>query len=1367
MANFGHPVRQDHYADERVEGGEDSDSSSGTASQHTRNGDLSIRPPPKKRNRAALSCTLCRERKVKCDRVIPCQQCIKRGDEEYCRLDPNKRGPQSSVKVIQGQGKKQHSHSHSSGEYGHAPSGSPPVSSSASEVDAIKARLAQLEQVLAQKNSTSESSSGISSLSPSRFSPPGFPSRAPYGGGGNGNGKSALPVFASNQANQQSDHFPSPHFLSSHRSSTSSNSHLSSPKLPNAFFNTALGDNLGGRLPPISNSPSPNSGRLHSFSSSDRMRNRASSTDLAFNMPSLPSILREGSATYPNLNSSSAPSKSPHRGDVDSDTEDAALVLEGLAMGTVRSECDGKKLTSTNSVRDIIEKAPLKSIHDYAEQDKTKDIMSVDDSEAVDEAKCTQAESKEMQSCTAMGDSSSLARSSEVETPKMAKECQALAELLKKNPDAEFGPDGKRIPPAKRVCILLSRHEDSLFNLVYGPETFLGWGIGWAFPAAEAAGDMMSVSDVVGCKGALQREAVLRAIIRSLPDRESAEHLVDCFESRVKLLTGNCLHLPSFKKEMRGFYDLPTIEKRARAINSVDPGWLSLFLMILVLALHFHPCERPDSIMHFFDGRTLHLWRSAAQTCLVLARYQSSQSISVLQTIIFINLHSMGSGKDTFGLMNVAISNAVEMGLHRLGNKGMQPKPGENSGISIRREIAKRIWHHFVKSDWCSAGMHGGVYRIHPSQFNTPLPGNYNDSDLCIYPLPPPRPTSEHTEMSFSLSQLQVAIVNRENVDMQNASEQDANRLNCSDSAYLDGRYRGLLEQAPSFYKLGSEEGANENIEVERWLFLQSVFHKLLRLHRPQLSSRASARTTCVMLARSILDLQSKIRCRCSVVDRLYTNLGQSFSAAIVLCLDLLQTPTSASTRKIIRGEVFEALKALRHIGANHLTTESNIRVIEALLEEEEVRWKQTSDQSDMFKRKRDGNSGQLKKNNILNLARRVAKAAYCQEPLKVDQTANVGEEGDGESHGETMMDDVQLASATKDEQSRQLFEQLMGGKAQYDEPSSFSSASFQNNNNGFGQGNNAIAANGFDLSQSFAPFQEENGQSFDFEKFLAECDNNSSPGSMSSGGGGGGASSGSSGGGRGGGAGVGGKNPYDQMMGSGASDSGHSSLHGGGRANKDRDHNSSNDSSSGRMSHSSSRSQLHTDQDSPNQVNLVPSIAGQGISPAVDQPTGLDGFWNWILNQGNMTGVPAAESFKLPLGGGSLPAPQSQAAQQSLQQQQFNSPSVNFQFQELLSRGMDVGKDSQVDNAAAAAFPSSSYGLQQPNQMISSNAGFSSNSGTNANDGAISLGTPSAGMGHSWMSTPGLFEFAYEFSNDGNPNNGNIPSNPNNTFSQ
>ena len=275
-----------------------------------------------------------------------------------------------------------------------------------------------------------------------------------------------------------------------------------------------------------------------------------------------------------------------------------------------------------------------------------------------------------------------------------------------------------------------------------------------------------------------------------------------------------------------------------------------------------------------------------------------------------------------------------------------------------------------------------------------------NDEDLCQTPLPPPRPQPEHTQMSFVLSKLMIADAVRENTDLLNQRDFEGNRdgssrhLTCQDTSRLDARYRAILENAPSFFRVGSDAGAGTDIEVQRWLLQQGVFSKLLRLHRVGLSSKTKSRTSCVLLARSILDMQKKLRSRCTVVDRLWFILAQSFSAAVVLCLDLFSTPSPPAMREIIRSEIGEALDSLRLVESTNPNVSRSIRILEALLAEEEATWKRRGSGGNSFtsdigtsKRKRDEAEEGQKRKAVLSLALRV-KRAVEGNPLPEDSEA-------------------------------------------------------------------------------------------------------------------------------------------------------------------------------------------------------------------------------------------------------------------------------------------------------------------------------------------------------------------------------------------
>jgi hypothetical protein len=606
------------------------------------------------------------------------------------------------------------------------------------------------------------------------------------------------------------------------------------------------------------------------------------------------------------------------------------------------------------------------------------------------------------------------------------------------------------------------------------------------------------------------------------------------------------------------------------------------------------------------------------------------------------------------------------------------------------------------------------------AEYNTPPPLNLNDDDLCQRPLPAEHPLSVYTDMSFSLMQLKISLVVREHVDLQNRREREGKKLSHDDIEQLDAAYRRLLSSDDcAFYRVGSDEGAGTRLEVERFLVQQSIFHRLLRLHRPNLSS---SRSSCVLLARSILDLQRRIRVRCSIVDRLFLNLGQSFSAAVVLILDLLQTRPNPSMRDLVRGEVGEAVKALRHVASASHTSERSIRVLEALLAEEQARW----DAGDKIgaeqvvgaqKRKRDAPNGQRKK-NLLSLALRVARAANGQQLPEDVEMAEVAAPSDSSATND--------AVAQKDAQSRDLFEQLTQANPRPYEPASF--AHFDDPN----------ASSSYMPGLDFLPLTPPDGDPFDITKFLAE---------------------------------------YDSPPMSDAA-SAHGSTHAPGMQHNDSfvSNNSSNGAMHSRSSFGDGGSSSGFDfsgasaQHSP-QTSLDSGVGGAPKSASPTNGSGdsaADALWAWMLTQGVQPG-------------GRLEAPQQQAPQPPLGQPKWQAPSA-AQTQAARMPGPASIAEWDFDARAAAEAASragvaTSSAMSAPNTAAAdlslaaapspaslanifahigggdattapSSSPLKRTMATTQDPASLQVSTPSAnlpGYNPNYLSTPGGWEFSFD----------------------
>lgn len=1276
------------------------------------------RPPPKRRNRKAVSCVSCREKKIKCDRVVPCNQCVKRGEQDQCRIEQKPKlvqeqassrateqqhiDPLSPGSAVYSQFSAAISTAKDQMNAAHA-TGSPPPA----EVEAIKARLAQVEALLAGQMPLSSANAFGSSSPPASSNWNSYRSTS-------GAGAAELDLSRTNS------HSPTSYFSAHRSASNPSSTHHSS---------------VSPQGPPEDTDESDSHDDDDTAPSSPRAGHRKVSPTNRLHMDNMPVSRKE----------------------LDSDTEDAATVLERLAMDGnpgvgarwstgAAGGCPSQNVASSHpsgashqadlGTEDKFQRCMQKEKEADLEiqatgerfercllKDQEVGLMSEDQDASVAEASSCPSEVSSRSPAGVVSLSSSAQPGPTGIMPPPVSSVSDIDEAAaggppcacRAPPDEDVGnssqcpEDGKFVNDQAQLLACLKQHEPSskepspitvpcklacenkgLFRLKSGPDTLLGWGMGWAW----AAGEVLYQQDQQKAKDAgkpftpgprSEREAVLRAICESLPSKQMAYQLIEVYESRARYLSGHVVHIPCLKREMEAFYALESSEKRARVVNHVDPGWLGMFLSVLALGIRFYPCTpkagwQPAS--HLFDGKTIHAWHSAAKTCLVLANYVNSTSMSVIQAILLLYLFTSVSGSSCGGeadsgstniaLLRIAITNAQEMGLHRLGDLNKQPQPNDPSSKVIRREIAKRIWWALVFRDWSATGTGCSKdYIIRAESFNTPLPGNYNDEDLMVTPLPAPRPREEFTEMSYVLSNLEFGMVVKEDVDVRARRELHAatsggdRRLACAEAGRLDVLYRGVLENAPSFFKVGSEIGRVTCIEVQRWLLQQAVFSKLLRIHRPNLSSRKESRTNCVLLARSILDMQKKIRSRCTVIDRLWVNLMQSFSAAIVLALHLLHTRPTADHRVSVRSEITEAIRALKQVDGNDCAAKKCIRVIEALLEEEEERWqagntalarKDGLAPAEVAKPKRkrqvdadDGDaegaavSGGGRKKNLLSLAQRVASAtrddgsaaqrqaraaaASTDDPSKRQATLAAVRSLSGAEASDRSLE-VNGVTALRDDASLYRMTNTTlptSGPSPIDDvsfPQMMQTMSFPSNLFNFGTTSNSdsftneaanrmVPPNGADLMVN-NPITPPDGQGFDLAAFLENVQN--SPGSSTD-------FSQSSG--------------HEERSVSTSSDisgvEGAGSVFGGSSSNGDGTDNTSVSSFGEPLltKEAIQRQQQHLQGNTGNTILNTNVAANNNAGPTGTQTsspvsqtlpeasTDMDSFWNWIITQG------------------------------------------------------------------------------------------------------------------------------------------------------
>lgn len=519
-------------------------------------------------------------------------------------------------------------------------------------------------------------------------------------------------------------------------------------------------------------------------------------------------------------------------------------------------------------------------------------------------------------------------------------------------------------------------------------ESSLGWGLGWAMSAGEELCRTQSLLDMQGIsKGTTaQRIAVLSAILRTLPNESQVQLLINIFERRVSPFTNHIVYCPTLRREVTMFYAMQSTMARAIALEHVDTCWLGVLLMVLTLAIQFRPADDMASaevLGGFTNAQYCALWRSATMTVLVLSGYVGSTKMTVLQAIMLLSYQCVRTSECNQGVIRVAVSNAQGMGLHRLGDKSKQPHPGESSALMIRREIAKRVWWSMMLHEWREpAAMIPSV--TNPSFFNTPIPGNFNNEDFERTPFPEPHDESVHTDMSFMLSQIKLMLVYRDVthyaalLETRMAPEGKDARLPLDVIAAYDVKYRHVLETVPIFLPRPNYPQDDEIVAVQRWIFQMGAYNRLIRLHRNAISEPRS-RQTCVELSRKTIALLQEIRQRSDLPDLMVIAVLHSFMAAVILCLDMLYARPSESLRTALRCEVLDALQALYEASRKSGMHMRGIRVVDALLDEEQAQW-------DAYVNGESPPNSQGNKSRMLEVALKVARISRERSPAPRDE---------------------------------------------------------------------------------------------------------------------------------------------------------------------------------------------------------------------------------------------------------------------------------------------------------------------------------------------------------------------------------------------
>ena len=311
-----------------------------------------------------------------------------------------------------------------------------------------------------------------------------------------------------------------------------------------------------------------------------------------------------------------------------------------------------------------------------------------------------------------------------------------------------------------------------------------------------------------------------------LPPKDIADELVDCY-LRTTEKVYRILHVPTFRRDYEALW-----------VPGSEPDLSFAVQLKLVLAIGAAVYDEQFSL------RTSAVqWVYEGQTWITDPDFKSKLlNLRALQTNILLLLarEMTGVGEHVNWVSAGAlIRSAMFMGLHR--DPDILPKRS-----FFAAEMRRRVWNTILEVSLQSSIASGGPPLMSAGDFDTKLPGNYDDDEL-VAERPSPKPEGSRSDMSVALAfrktfpiRLEIArFLNNAGVD---GTYEETLRL---DKKFKDA-FRNLRRNLP-----GSDVSARTTAPFETRV-IELIMHRyLLSLHSPFFG--ASLRGTSYAFSRKVV----------------------------------------------------------------------------------------------------------------------------------------------------------------------------------------------------------------------------------------------------------------------------------------------------------------------------------------------------------------------------------------------------------------------------------------------------------------------------------------------------------------------------------
>ncbi|KAI9790179.1 MAG: hypothetical protein M1816_005379 [Peltula sp. TS41687] len=434
-------------------------------------------------------------------------------------------------------------------------------------------------------------------------------------------------------------------------------------------------------------------------------------------------------------------------------------------------------------------------------------------------------------------------------------------------------------------------------------------------------------------------------LFAALPQRTVVDKLVTrYFHSCDPAL--HILHGPSFQDEYQAHWVNP---------SNTPVLWLGQLFSIMSIAMQSYHRAGDEPLE--FKGKTLqmsNMYRNRTAECLVHVDFCKLAS-PVIETLI-LHLHGeylRNAEINSWVMGGMIVRLAMRMGYHRdvrvsLNSPSLfertntlsqytQPKHYPNI-TPFQGEIRRRVWAFVRMADTLLSFHIGLPSMVRSADCDTALPRNLYDGEFGkgITALPPSRPVTEATPISYMNTKAQLAIIFGDIVEQTNS----VNSISYEDVMKLDSKLRDARASTPLHLRMHSLEESRMDpamLIMQRYN-LQILFHKsLCVLHRKFLARARTnprythSRSACVDSSLELMRLQGILHQETLPQGRLRpvrwfvpSPTSHDFLlAAMIVCLDLDQgaeaQTTGLGSKDVSNGELerrTEMLQALEKSNA-------------------------------------------------------------------------------------------------------------------------------------------------------------------------------------------------------------------------------------------------------------------------------------------------------------------------------------------------------------------------------------------------------------------------------------------------------------------